>query len=267
MNRDTRFLLELGALLAVLIAGAVLRYWLSTVVPFDADELSALLEATNPSAGIRVPMIMLNGASLFLLFLLLRRSAGVEVAFFVLLLLQASLTFQYSAMRIRLWPAAALLIMAVATYARYTHPPKRAPRKLARALGVLALALGLRELYLVVTLPGRLDAIRTASAADPEPLRASLRAAGAGAVTPLERFRQLELDWPKQRSLRQQDLLVQHRLRLGPRAIAIYQAEGLPTPEQPYTVVYDPEAVAFIAVPNGLELDVALRVLRSAKAR
>jgi hypothetical protein len=256
------FWLEVGALLGVLIVGAALRYWLSTVVPFDEAELSALLEATNPSAALRVPMIMLNGASLLLLYLTVRRSAGFELAFAVLLTFQASLTFQVMAMRIRLWPALGLLVMAVLTYVRLTRPARRIPRPWARLCLALAIPLGARELYLLATLQTRMVTIRQESAADPEPLWASIQAAGGGAVTPLEDFRGYELAWPATRSLEQQVALIKHRLRLGSQALAIHGAGEVPQPDGPFVVVYDPAAAAFVAVPEGPWLDTALRVIQ-----
>ena len=75
--------LEVLALLSVLVAGAGLRYWLSTAIPLDASEFAALSRASVRDHGMRVPFIMCNGASLFALYLLVRRAAGIEAAFAV----------------------------------------------------------------------------------------------------------------------------------------------------------------------------------------
>ncbi len=79
--------IEIPALVAVLVGGAVLRYWLSTAIPFDASEFAALSEASVRDHGLRVPFIMFNGLSLFALYLLMRRAAGVQTAFALLLTL------------------------------------------------------------------------------------------------------------------------------------------------------------------------------------
>lgn len=55
--------------MAVLVAGAGLRYGLSTALPFDAAELDQLRDASVRGRQLRVPFIMINGASLFLLYL------------------------------------------------------------------------------------------------------------------------------------------------------------------------------------------------------
>ena len=69
--------LEIPALFAVLMGGAVIRYWLSTVIPFDASEFEALTEAQVRSRSVRGIFVMVNGLALLALYLILRRSAGV----------------------------------------------------------------------------------------------------------------------------------------------------------------------------------------------
>ena len=133
-----RVLLEIIALLAVLIAGAVLRYWLSTVLPFDAGELAVLLDGHMPGRHLRVPFIMFNGVGLFAGYLFVRRSTGPEGAMATLLLLQASLTFQEQALRIR--PVVFVLLPAVValTVWRLYRPATRLPPVGARICRVVA---------------------------------------------------------------------------------------------------------------------------------
>jgi hypothetical protein len=63
-----RLSVEIPALVAVLVGGAVLFYWLSTAIPFDASEFALLSEASVRDHGVRVPFIMFNGLSLFALY-------------------------------------------------------------------------------------------------------------------------------------------------------------------------------------------------------
>ena len=261
MERAPRdwFPLEVALLAAVLVAGAGLRYWLSTALPFDETELELLADASVPARHLRVPFVMLNGASLFLAYLLARRSAGVAAAFTLLLLLQTSLTFQEAALRIRLAPALALVALVAATYARFAAPPWRLPARHARLLvGVCGLLL-VRGLVLVVGLPARLERIERESAADPAALLASVEASGAAAVCSLSAFAASQPRWPALRSLDQQEALLRLRQRIGPRASAL---DGrAPAPRKPGSAVFVPEAAAFLAVPDDL-LELTVRVAR-----
>lgn len=256
--------LELLALIAILVGGAVFRYWLSTVLPFDAAELELLSEVNHRDHAMRAPFIMLNGASLFSLYLLIRRSAGPEAALAGLLLLQASVDFQEQALRIR-WLAAPILVSMVAlTYWRLMQPGRQAPRTLARGLLLLAALLGVRGLYLGATLPARMDAIRTSVTTDPEILFASVVACGGDIITPLERLTTCELAWPERRSLEQQEALLEHAQFLG--TDAIYRDGNIPVradgPQQ--LAVFDPAGVGFLAIPRGPLVEIALRRVRVA---
>ena len=256
--------LEVLLLVSVLVGGAGLRYWLSTALPFDASELAALADATAPDRSLRVPFIMLNGASLFALYLLVRRSAGAPAALAVLLLLQTSLGFQEQALRIR-WLAAPLLIaMFLVTTWRHTRPPGRAPAWAARGLAVLAGLLALRGLYVGATLPARLETLRRESAADPGLLFASVERCGGGVVTALERLRGCPLAWPDGRSLDQQEALLEHLQRLGGDAAPLDGPAALEGVEPSQVAVFDPAAVALLAVAPGATAETAERVVRGA---
>ena len=254
--------LEVLALLFVLVAGAGLRYWLSTAVPFDASEFAALSRAAVRDHGMRVPFIMVNGASLFAFYLLMRRAAGVEAAFALLLLLQTSPTFQEHALRIRLGSLAFLPILAGLALWRYGRPPGQIPSVAARALLVVALLLGVRGIHLGLTLPARLDAIRQATAADPEALHASLVACGGGAITPLPQLRGCQLAWPPSRSLAQQEALLLHAQRLGADAVAIDGRQPLPPADEGLVAVFDRSGVALFAVAEGPMVATASRIVR-----
>jgi len=253
--------LEVLALLSVLVAGAGLRYWLSTAVPLDASEFAALSRASVRDHGMRVPFIMCNGASLFALYLLVRRAAGVEAAFALLLLLQTSPTFQEHALRIRLSSAAFLPVLAGLALWRHGRPAGQVPRVVARALLVAALLLGLRGIHLGLTLPGRMEAIRQSAAADPDALYASLVACGAGAISPLRQLRGCPLAWPASRSLEQQEALLLHAQRLGAAAVALDGSAPLPAPREGRVAVFDRSAVALFAVAEGPMVATAARIV------
>lgn len=254
--------LEFAFLFCVLGAGAALRYWLSTVTPFSEREMGILVETSVPDHGARGPFIMVNGANLFLLYLLVRRSAGVETAFAVLLALQTSLTFQDLALRI--WFPTFLLFpaLAVLVYLRFQRPAgEPPPPRLAKTLVVLAVLMAARGGVLLVTLPWRMESTRTASAADAEALLESLQASGGGPVMPLAAFRTCAFAWPEVRSVAQQERLLDHHHLLGGRAVALFAGvpDGLP---DELIVVFDPAAAAFLAVPRE-RLEVARRVVRA----
>ncbi len=261
--RESRdwFWVEVLAVLAMLVGGAGLRFWLSTAVPFDAAELEALADASVRNHSMRMPFIMFNGASLFALYLFLRRSAGVPAAFAGLLLLQTSLDFQQRALRIG-WLPLALLVVAIAlTLWRFTLPARRAPHPVARALALLAVLLAGRGLFLGATLPQRLAAIRRDAAADPALLQASLVACGGTELTPLDRLADCDLAWPKQRSLAQQEALFMHAQRLGGSATVLDGAHPLPDSKPALVAIFDPAAVALFAVEPGPQVATALKVV------
>jgi hypothetical protein len=249
-------------LVSILVGGAGLRYWLSTALPFDASELASLAEATSPDRSLRVPFIMLNGASLFALYLLVRRSAGVSAALAILLLLQTSLGFQEQALRVRWLSAPLLVAMFVITYWRHMRPPTRAPAWAARAFAVLAALLVLRGVFLGVTLPARLERLRQENTADPHRLFASLERCGGGVVTPLERLRGCPLDWPARRSLEQQEALLDHLRSLDGDAASLDAPTLREGADPAGLAVFDPAAVTLLAVAPGTTAETAERVVR-----
>jgi len=259
------FWLEVLTLLAVLVSGAGLRYWLSTALPYDGWELSALADARVRDHSLRVPFIMINGASLMAFYLIVRRSAGVPAAFAALLLLQTSLLFQNQALRIR-WVAAAILpaMVGLALW-RFTRPHRRLPQRFSQALIALALLLALRGAYLGLTLPARVQAIKLETTANPAALFDSLRACGGGVVTPLEQLRGCSLAWPEQRSLAQQEALFEHASRLGSGVTTLADAEPVPEPTgQERVAVFDVAGVGFLVTTHGSQAETAERVARSA---
>lgn len=243
--------LEIPAVFAILVGGAVLRYWLSTVVPFDASELALLFEASMRDRGGRVPFIMFNGVALLMFYLVVRRSAGVAVAFALLLGLQTSISFQGMALRIRWSSAGILLFMLALAYWRHTRPARRAPSVVAVASSILAVLLGARGIYLGVTLPARLDVIRRETTGDVEALYASLVACGGGDVTRLETLRDCELSWPTQRSLDQQEALLRHAQALSSRASVFDGSGPVPQREHSHVGIFDRSAGAFFVVAEG----------------
>lgn len=258
------FWLEAGLLVATLVGGAVLRYWLSTVVPFDAGEIAILQDATDPERPMRVPFIMMNGVSLFVLYVVVRRSAGVGAAFAAELALQGSLAFQLEALRVR-WatPVVLLLLFAVA-YVRLTRPARRLPARLDRLLLGLSLLLALREVQLLVTLPGRLSEIRQSTRAELSPLEDSLRACGHPSELPLERLRGCAVAWPARRSVEQQETLWEHQRRLGKDARSVASANEVPREmPEPAVALLDRRGAGFIVVPEGPLAVTARRVVAS----
>jgi hypothetical protein len=254
--------LEIPALFAVLMGGAVIRYWLSTVIPFDASEFEALTQAQVRSRSVRGIFVMVNGVSLLALYLILRRSAGVAVAFAALLCLQASLTFQEQALRIRPLGFALLVALIALTWWRQTRPSWRPPRFVSVAATVLAGLLAARELYIAVTLIQRLESIRTTTEGDAATLLRSAVECGAARVTPAETLRDCELAWPSVRSLVQQEAALQHVQMLGPDAVIFDGRAPLAASDGDRVAVFDEKAAAFLVVHEGEEVETALRVLR-----
>jgi hypothetical protein len=254
--------LEIPALFAVLVGGAVLRYWLSTVVPFDAREFAMLSEAQVRTHGVRGIFIMINGMSLLALYLFVRRSLGIAAAFMILLLLQASLTFQVEALRIR-WARVPILVAGIPlAWWRLTRPAGRLPGWLSTAAAVVAALLATRELYLMVTLIPRLDAIRSETRADSEALHRSLVACGGGLETRLEDLRGCELAWPTSRSLAQQEALLAHAQMLGDQARMVAEKADLTQMgEVQQVAIFDREGAAFLLVEPGETVRTAMRVL------
>jgi hypothetical protein len=262
--RRDGFALELSLLLASLVGGAALRYWLSTAVPFDASELARLAEAVDRQRGLRVPFIMLNGVSLLAFYLLVRRSAGVAAALAALLALQTSVAFQQEALRIRFAALPLLLAMVGIAFWRQTRPPGRLPRWQARGLAGLVALLALKGAYLGLNLPQRLEAIRRESTADPAALLASLERCGGALVTPLERLRDCAVAWPARRSLEQQEALLEHAQRVRGGARVLTGPQELRAGPAGGVAVFDPAAAALLVVPGGEAVDTARRVVRNA---
>lgn len=248
---------EVPALATILVAGAVLRYWLSTVMPFDEVELDFLRGASVAEASGRTPFVMLNGVLLLLAYVWVRRSAGPEVAFAVLLVLQTSLVYQELALRIRVFVIPLLVVGAVLVYARLQHPPARPRPAIARAALVVAGLLCFRGLFVMASLPAMLIEIPRRSEADAEALYASVAACGGGLVTPAERLRECTIDWPASRSLAQQEALFDHLARApsATEVTALDAATGV--------LVFDPAAAALLStIPE--ERPVVERVVRGA---
>lgn len=256
------FWLEALLLVTVLVAGAVLRYWLSTVEPFDASEVAFLEDATDPERAMRVPFIMMNGVSLFLLYVVVRRGAGVGAAFAALLALQSSLAFQLEAARVRPWGPVCLVALFALAYFRLTRPPKRLPPKLELALGAAALLFFLAELRLVLTLPERLRETRQTKAADVVLLSRELASCGHPTELPLARLGTCPISWPRTRSLDQQEALWEHQRRLGGHARAIDDPRDLPADASATAVaLLDSRGAGFILVDEGPLARTARRVL------
>ncbi len=260
------FWLELFAVLASLVAGAALRYWLSTVVPFDAVEIVVLEDATDPESAMRVPFIMMNGISLLAVYVLARRSLGIGPALAIELALQASLTFQHEALRVRLWAPAILIALVVATYFRLGRPAWRVPDKWNIAGIVLAGLLGLKQLYHLASLPAQLPKVRAGASADIEPLRQALAGCGGSEEVAFDAFRSCSIPWPQSRSLEQQESLWEHQRRLGKDAIAVHTAAQIPQSlPGPHVALLDREGAGFIVVPVGPLRVTARRVVLSSK--
>ncbi|MBI3201946.1 MAG: hypothetical protein HYZ29_10415 [Myxococcales bacterium] len=255
------FWAEAGFLVATLVGGAVLRYWLSTVVPFDAGEVALLAEATDPERPLRVPFIMLNGVSLFVLYVVVRRSAGVGAAFTAELALQSSLSFQLEAMRVRWFAPAVLIALFVAAYFRLMRPGKRLPARLDRGLLGCALVLSVGELYLLATLRTRMADIARETRADAAVLEASFTACGGRGELPLDRFVACPVAWPKARSVEQQEALWEHQRRLGEDALAIAGPGDVPPAANHRVTLFDRDGAGFVVVPEGPLAVTARRML------
>lgn len=253
---------EIPALLAVLVGGAVIRFWLSTVIPFDDAEFDALTGAQVRNFSVRTIFIMVNGLSLLALYLFVRRSGGIALAFAVLLCLQASLTFQEHALRMRPLVVGLLIVMIVVTWWRHTRPPWRPPRAVSIAAALLAAVLAVRELHLAITLIPRLESIRRDTEGDAAALLRSATDCGGGPIAPLARLRGCELAWPAQRSLEQQQALLSHAQMMG-AAAAIYDGRApLVGDDAGRVAIFDEKAAAFLIVSEGESVDIALRVMR-----
>ncbi len=239
----------------------MLRYWLSTAVPFDSSELQMLSDAQARNRGVRVPFIMFNGISLLMFYLVVRRSLGVAAAFALLLLVQTNLAFQSLALRIN-WLSVGILVgMLALAYWRHTWPPFRVARNISIALWVLAGLLAVRGLYLGVTLPAQLVTIQRETAGDADAFYASLLACGGSDTTSLARLRSCRLAWPERRSLAQQEALLLHAQALRTRAYAL-DASGLASDDDTGgRAVYDHAAVAFFIVTDDETETIAKRII------
>jgi hypothetical protein len=260
VSRDW-FLLEVAALFAVLVGGAALRYWLSTAIPFDAAEFATLSGSTTVEHSVRTLFVMFSGLSLMLVYLFVRRSAGVPAAFAALLLLQTSLGFQEWALRIRGVTIAIPMVLGALTWWRHTLPPWRVPQPVARVLLIVTLLLGIRGLALCVSLPERVMKIRSETAADSQALYASLTACGGGVVTPLAVLRNCRLDWPSHRSLTQQEALLNHAQLLKGAVLLRDGDDPLPGPGDTRVAIFDREGAGLFVVAEGAESEIALRVM------
>ncbi len=254
---------EIPVVFAVLMGGAVLRYWLSTAVPFDASEFTALSGASMRGRGVRVPFIMFSGISLLMFYLLVRRSAGVAVALVLLLAVQTSVGFQELALRIRWTSFGIMVCMLAVAYWRHTLPAQRAPRAVTTASSVLAVLLAVWGAYLGFTLPARLEAIRHETTGDVEGLHASLVACGGGDVTPLDTLRDCPLSWPSQRSLDQQEAQLLHAQNLS-KDVSVFDGSA-PPPERdtPHVGIFDRSAAVFFVVAAGEPAVIAQRIVGS----
>jgi hypothetical protein len=253
--------LEIPLLFGLLVGGAFLRYWLSTAVPFDPVEMAALAEASVPIHALRIPFIMFSGLSLFMLYIIARRSAGVPAAFAAIFALQTSIAFQLIALRIRWQGVIVLLVLLVAAYLRFSWPPWRPPRRVDLMLIVVTALLVVRGIVLVVTLPERLDSIRDTTRADGSALYASLVACGGDRVTPLANLSRCQLAWPQARSLDQQEAMLAHAQMLKRNAELLDGSSPVPMRDATHVAVFDSEGVALFLAAEGETLATTRRVL------
>lgn len=253
--------LEIPLLFGVLVAGAFVRYWLSTVVPFDAGELEILREASVRNHSVRTLFIMFSGLGLFLLYILARRSAGVPAAFALVFLLQTSVGFQEQALRIRGATVVVVIALVVVTYLRFSWPPWRPTRRVGAALVVVTALLAARGAWILVTLPDRMDAIRRAASADGAAFHASLVVCGGGVLTPTARLADCALSWPSARSLDQQTALLLHDQMLYGHATLYEGREPAIRGGSESVAVYDAAGVGLFVVDAAEGLEVAERVL------
>jgi len=256
------FWVEVVLFVVVLIAGAGARYWLSTVLPFDETELRFLDGAAFPEVEMRVPMIMFAGLGLFFFYVFVRKSAGIPAAFAALLLLQTNLTFQEEVLRLHPRTLVAPVVMAALMAWRLRRPAWRSPPALSRVWIALALLFVARGTWLGAHLPGRLTEVRAQTHADPQALADSLRACGGGEITPLALLRDCELAWPPHRSLRQQELGLQHAARLGETAHRVTSAADWPESADEQAVLFDRAGACLLVVPAGAPAKVARETLR-----
>jgi hypothetical protein len=264
VRRDWAWL-EIPLLVGVLVGGAVLRYWLSTVVPFDAAEMEGLSEASVRSHAVRTPFIMFNGLSLFMFYIIARRSAGVPAAFALIFLLQTSIPFQQQALRIRWSSVAVFVVLTAAAYVRMSWPAWRPSRRVDIGLMVIIAVFAARGVQLVVTLPGRLDSIRESTFADSSTFYDSLVECGGSRVTPLEVLTRCELDWPAGRSLQQQEALLVHSQNLSGHATLLDGPGPVPAVDHSHVAVFDAEGVGLFVVAEGEMVATTQRVLGIAR--
>ncbi len=263
MGEARAFWIELVVVGAVLIAGALVRYALSTVVPFGEGELAVLASATTVDRGVRMAFVMANGASLAGLYLIARRSAGVPAALAVLLLLQSSLAFQTAAMRIS-WLAPAILLGTVAATAfRFQFVPWRPPRTVNIALAAGAALLGLRGLVMGASLPLTMGTAIESNHADVHAMFTSLEGCGGGVTFPADRLEKCTIAWPPTRDLDQQEALHDHASRLRP-AVQLLASPEAPVPPEATLAVFDAAAAAILVGTDPTAIGVAERVARGA---
>lgn len=246
---------EFVALGVVLVLGAAYRYWLGTVLPYDATELRLLGDAAAFNKGMRVTFVMVNGMSLFLLYATVRRRMGTAWAFAVLLLLQTSPDFQDWALRIR-FSAGFVLVVAIGLLVAASFQPKAPSRRPRLGVG-LAVLLALKGAWLATSLPGRMDAARS-DAADVAALRASLEACG-GTTLSIEAARGCAIAWPSTRSLEQQEEARRTRARVSNGAAIVDSSDALAAASASW-VVLDPAGAGLLAVDEGLAREIAERV-------
>ena len=257
------FWLEAGLLVATLVGGAVLRYWLSTAVPFDSGEVAILEDATDPERPMRVPFIMMSGVGLFLFYVIVRRSAGVFAAFAAELSLQGSLWFQLEALRVRWTTPLVLLVLFALAYFRLSRPARRLSQRTDGALLLVAVLFAARELQLLVSLPWRLPEIRRETAADVAALAASVAACGNAEELPVARLASCAVAWPRTRSVVEQEVLWEHQRRLGADARATASAAGLAAAPASAVALLDRRGAGFLLVPEGPLAATARRMLAS----
>ncbi len=257
--------LEIAVVLASIVFGGAFQYWLSAAVPLDASEFAVLSEASLTSRDARLYFIRFNGISLLLFYLVARRSVGVVAALTLLLGIQTSVAIQDLALRIYWSSLVILLCMLVLVYGRYRLPAWQVPRGVAVALSVVLVLLVMRGLYHGVTFPARIDAIRHETTGNADALHASLVACGGGDITPLDRLRECRLSWPHQRSLEQQEALLDHAQALSTGA-SIFDGSG-PAPDRDarHVAIFDSRAAALFVVSEGEREAIARRVVGSAR--